>query len=106
MAFTCSRLVSSLGVTPESGESHASFSLFAVGSADGSEPGVGGYAACEALVRDNAKLVVVFCSESQDLPAVVGQICAAFSGVPLIGCTTAGEIATSGPVRPVSLSPL
>jgi hypothetical protein len=41
--------------------------------------------------------LVVFCSESQDLPVLVGQICAVSGGVPLIGCTTAGEIATSGP---------
>jgi hypothetical protein len=39
----------------------------------------------------------VFCSESQDLPVLVGQICAVSGGVPLIGCTTAGEIVTSGP---------
>lgn len=70
---------------------------FAVGSADGSELSAGAYAAGEALVHDDAKLLVVFCSESQDLPALVGQICAVSGGVPLIGCTTAGEIATSGP---------
>src|SRR5207249_4365164 len=34
---------------------------------------------------------------SHDLPAVVRQIQDCSGGVPLVGCTTAGEIATSGP---------
>jgi hypothetical protein len=53
---------------------------FAVGSADGSELSAGTSAADEALVRDDAKLLVVFCSESQDLPDLVGQICAVSGG--------------------------
>jgi len=48
-------------------------------------------------VHDDAKLIVVFCSQSHDLPALVRQIRARSGSVPLIGCTTAGEIATSGP---------
>jgi hypothetical protein len=48
-------------------------------------------------VRDDAKLLIVFCSQAHDLPTLVRQICARAGGVPLIGCTTAGEIATSGP---------
>jgi hypothetical protein len=70
---------------------------FAVGSADGSEPDVGARAAEEALPYDDAKLLVVFCSPSHDVPEVLRQITARSGGVPLIGCTTAGEIATSGP---------
>ncbi|MFN2557059.1 MAG: FIST signal transduction protein, partial [Nitriliruptorales bacterium] len=42
-------------------------------------------------------MLVVFCSQSHDLPALVRQIRARCGDVPLIGCTTAGEIATSGP---------
>ena len=53
---------------------------FAVGSAGGSEISAGAYAAGEALVHDDAKLLVVFCSESQDLPVLVGQICAVSGG--------------------------
>ena len=41
---------------------------FAVGSADGSELGAGPLAAGEALVHDDAKLSVVFCCQSHDLP--------------------------------------
>jgi hypothetical protein len=70
---------------------------FAVGSAEGFEREAGARAADAALRHDDAKLLVVFCSESHDLAAVVRQIHARSGGVPLVGCTTAGEIATSGP---------
>jgi hypothetical protein len=70
---------------------------FAVGSAEGSEREAGARAAAAALVRDDAKLLIVFCSESHDIPALVRQIRARAGDVPLIGCTTAGEIATDGP---------
>lgn len=43
------------------------------------------------------KLLVVFCSQSYDLPALLGEIRTRAGDVPLIGCTTAGEIAASGP---------
>jgi len=48
------------------------------------------------LVHDDAKLLIVFCSQAHDLPALVREIRACSGGVPLIGCTTAGEMATSG----------
>jgi hypothetical protein len=70
---------------------------FAVGSADGAERDAGARAADEALVYDDARLLVVFCSQSCDLPELLVQIRACSAGVPVIGCTTAGEIATSGP---------
>src|SRR5207244_7965859 len=70
---------------------------FAVGSAGESEREAGLRAADEALVHDDAKLLIAFSSPSHDLPALVRQIRARSGGVPLIGCTTAGEIATSGP---------
>jgi hypothetical protein len=68
----------------------------AVGQADGSEPDAGARAAEAALIHPDAKLLIVFCSVSQDLPALLRQI-RARSTVPLIGCSTAGEIATAGP---------
>jgi hypothetical protein len=70
---------------------------FAVGSADGIEQGAGERAADEALVHDEPKLLIVFCSPSHDLPALLRGIRARAGEVPLIGCTTAGEIATAGP---------
>jgi hypothetical protein len=75
---------------------HASRWL-AVGQAERFEPEAGALAADRALLHDDAKLLVVFCSESHDLPAVLHQINDRSGGVPLIGCSTAGEIATSGP---------
>jgi hypothetical protein len=70
---------------------------FAVGSAGESEREAGVRAADQALVHGHAKLLVAFCSPSYDLPALVQQIRTRSGGVPLIGCTTAGEIAGAGP---------
>ena len=47
--------------------------------------------------RSDTKLLVVFASESHDLPAMLGAINEASGQVPLVGCSTAGEIATGGP---------
>jgi hypothetical protein len=70
---------------------------FGVGSAQGLEPGSGAHAAREALLDEHAKLLVVFCSEAHDLPRLLQEIRGEAGDVPLIGCTTAGEIATTGP---------
>jgi hypothetical protein len=67
-----------------------------IGSADASEADPGACAADQALLHDNPKLVIVFCSESLDLEGALRAIRARIDA-PLIGCTTAGEIATSGP---------
>jgi hypothetical protein len=68
-----------------------------VGFAEGTEPSAGARAAEEALVRSDAKLLVVFCSPSRDLAALLREIRARAGEVPLIGCTTAGQIVTAGP---------
>jgi len=47
---------------------------FAVGSAGESEREAGLHAADEALIHDDAKLLIAFCSPSHDLPALVQQI--------------------------------
>ncbi len=70
---------------------------FAVGRATGAGPEAGAAAAGEALLHDDAKLLVVFCSDSYDLEGLLGAINECSGGVPLVGCSTAGEIATSGP---------
>jgi hypothetical protein len=70
---------------------------FGVGFASGDEPDAGARAARQALRGAHPKLLVVFCSPSRDLDALLKGVVAATAGVPLIGCTTAGEIATSGP---------
>ena len=55
-------------------------------------------AAAEALRGgEDPRLVLVFCSEAYDLPALLAGIREHAAGVPLIGCSTAGEIAADGP---------
>ena len=70
---------------------------FAVGTADVSADGAGGRAADAALIHDEAKLLIVFCSPTENVPDLIGQIRSRSGDVPLIGCTTAGEIARNGP---------
>jgi hypothetical protein len=69
---------------------------FAVGSADGTQPDAGVRAADAALAHEDAKLLIVFCSHAHALEPLVAQINGRSGGVPMIGCTTAGEIATNG----------
>ena len=65
------------------------------GDADG---WTAGRDAAAAALRDrNGKLLIVFCSDSFDLEALLAGIEASAPGVPLVGCSTAGEIATGGP---------
>ncbi len=70
---------------------------FAIGQADRSQPQPGLVAADQAMVQDDAKLLIVFCSDALDLEALVAQVHERSGDVPLIGCSTAGEIATAGP---------
>src|SRR5438046_8200387 len=70
---------------------------FAVGTADVSADDAGRRAADAALIRDDAKLLIVFCSPAENLPDLIGTIGSRYGDVPLIGCTTAGEIARGGP---------
>ncbi len=70
---------------------------FAIGQAGRAQRQPGRAAADQALARGDAKLLIVFCSDTLDLTAVVVDISTRSGGVPLIGCSTAGEIATGGP---------
>lgn len=54
----------------------------------------GAEATTQALQGPDPKLTIVFCSPRLDLEAAVGAISALTPGVPMIGCTTAGEIST------------
>jgi len=59
----------------------------------------GRQAARGAIRGPDPKLVVVFCSDAYDLPRLLAAINAETGGAPLIGCSTAGEIATGGPAE-------
>jgi hypothetical protein len=71
---------------------------FAVGrSGNADARAAGAEAAAQALAGDDAKLLVVFCSDSYDLDELLAGVNERSGGVPLIGCSTAGEISTGGP---------
>jgi hypothetical protein len=53
--------------------------------------------AVAAAVEADTKLLVVFASSAYDLDELAASVAELAPGVPLIGCSTAGEIATSGP---------
>lgn len=54
-------------------------------------------AAGQALEKDKASLLVVFCSDAYNLDQLIRTISERSDGAPLIGCSTAGEIGASGP---------
>jgi hypothetical protein len=64
-----------------------------------SDPFAAGAAATRDAIggRPDARLLIVFCSDSYDLEALSQGIASESGGVSLIGCSTAGEIATAGP---------
>jgi hypothetical protein len=69
-----------------------------VGRSDSADSGTAGTeAALQALQGTDPRLLVVFTSDRHDLEALLAAINRASGGVPLIGCSTAGEIATTGP---------
>jgi hypothetical protein len=57
----------------------------------------GDEAAGQALRDREAKLLIVFCSDAYELENLLARINRRSGGAPLIGCSTAGEISTSGP---------
>jgi hypothetical protein len=57
----------------------------------------GAEAATQALSGDDPKLLVVFSSDAYDLKQLLAGIAGVAGDVPVIGCSTAGEIAAAGP---------
>src|ERR1019366_9720851 len=49
-----------------------------------------------AVAQPEMALVVFFCSSEYDLDALATEMKALFGDVPVIGCTTAGEIGPNG----------
>ena len=66
-------------------------------SADGDARTAARDAAREALAGRRAKLLVVFCSDGYDLDELLAGLAEERGDAKLIGCSTAGEIATTGP---------
>ncbi len=50
----------------------------------------------QAVHQDDLALVVFFCSPKYDLDVLASELNRRFAGVPVIGCTTAGEIGPAG----------
>ncbi len=50
----------------------------------------------DALYQPDIKLAVFYCAPSYDLTALAAALSARFKDIPLIGCTTAGEITPQG----------
>jgi hypothetical protein len=77
---------------------YASNRWLAVGRSDAPDAyRAGSEAARQALGRPDPKLLVVFCSDSYDLDELLRGVNEASGGLPLVGCSTAGEISGSGP---------
>jgi len=70
---------------------------FGVGFCEGAGDRAGARAVGDALAHDDPKLLIVFCSLAHDLRQLLRQVRDRAGDAPLIGCTTAGEIATAGP---------
>ena len=69
-----------------------------VGSASGPDAvDAGARAAAEALRGPEPRLLVLFASDAYDGAGLLRGIASSAPGVPLVGCSTAGEIATAGP---------
>jgi len=70
----------------------------AVGRSQDPDPAMAGReAASEALEHADARLLIVFCSDRYRLDELLAGINERSGGIPLIGCSTAGEIAADGP---------
>jgi hypothetical protein len=54
-------------------------------------------AASQALTGDDARPLVVFASGAYDLKQLLAGVADVVGDVPVIGCSTAGEISTDGP---------
>ena len=69
-----------------------------IGHSTASDPRrAGALAADDALEGEDPALLVVFCSDAYDLDVLLAGIRERSGETPLIGCSTAGEIATGGP---------
>src|SRR5690349_11448783 len=68
-----------------------------VGKADGDTADAAARAYDNAVAGEDAKLLVVFASQSHDLQLLVDTLNERSGGVPLVGCSTAGEYSGTGP---------
>jgi hypothetical protein len=84
---------------PAHADSSETARWFAVGSSRLTDAGAAGFEAADAALhgRSRPALLIVFCSDAYDLERLLDAINQRSGDAPLIGCSTAGEIATGGP---------
>ena len=69
-----------------------------VGRSDAPDPGQAGREAARGAVKgDDAKLLIIFSSSNYEPESLLAGVADVAGSVPVIGCSTAGEIATDGP---------
>ena len=87
-----------MGIISAPSEARAKTQWTATGSSTNPDArSAGAEVASAALSADDGKLLVVFSSETYDLPNLLAGVHEVAGEVPVIGCTTAGEIAAAGP---------
>ena len=74
----------------------ASEACIRIGQSSASDPALAVEELYRAVHQPQMALVVFFCSHEFDLDALAGELNRRFGSVPVIGCTTAGEIGPSG----------
>lgn len=66
------------------------------GSSTSRDPAIAAEELFQAIGRSDAAFATFYCSSAYDLPALARELKARFGDLPLIGCTSAGEITPSG----------
>lgn len=67
-----------------------------VGQSDDADGATAGRNAAKAALQGSDPcLLIVFCADRYDLPALVNAVAETAPGVPLVGCSTAGELSAS-----------
>lgn len=87
-----------MGLLPRPAPAPAPLRWVGVGHAGETDPSVAAPRAVgEALAAgDDPRLLLAFAAAGYDLPALAGALAAAAPGVPLVGCSTAGELTPTG----------
>src|SRR5687767_4958052 len=68
-----------------------------VGHGSGPDAARAGASATRVAVNDrDARLLIVFCADTYDLPTLLRAVRDVAPGVPVVGCSTAGELSASG----------
>ena len=72
-----------------------------VGQSDDADGATAGRNAAKAALQGpDPRLLIVFCSDRYDLQALVDAVAETAPGVPLVGCSTAGELSASAGPHP------